>query len=274
MRAEQILDLLRARHAADTFVAECKTGPGGVLRLDAWAALRTWSPWTTIGYEIKVNRGDWLRDTKWHEYRDVCHEMWIASSPTAVNPEEVPEGVGLLVASKNGGRLVTKRKALRRDPDPKKIIRLMGYVLMSRANIVANMYEVLPAEQIERRTAADCARLRRIVEAAADRRQLAAFVNEHVARTMADALSEAGRERRAAEIARGQLWSLVSRLSELGVAYDTERGLEAARTAAMGAALALGTVDRGIVRGLAGARRRIVEELDTVLELLGSGKEV
>lgn len=112
----------------------------GCRRLDAWAMRKSWSPWTTIGYEIKVDRGDFLRDDKWHEYRDVCHEMYFVCPWKLIQVEELPAEVGLLWVNK-GGKAVTKRKAVRRDPDSDKLLQLMSYVLMSRSRIVADMWE-------------------------------------------------------------------------------------------------------------------------------------
>lgn len=137
-----ILDALRAKHSKDVFVAECNMGSahGGARRLDAWVLLKTWSPWTTIGYEIKVDRQDFLRDRKWAEYLPVCHELYFVSPPKLIAPEELPQDVGLLWTT-GGQRLQTKRKAVRREPDTKALSLLMSYALMSRARIVANMWE-------------------------------------------------------------------------------------------------------------------------------------
>lgn len=148
--AEDLVKLLAARHAEAVFVAECKMGESwgsGARRLDAWAMPKSWSPWTTIGYEVKVSRSDFLRDDKWHAYLPVCHELYFVCPPKLIDPKELPESVGLLVAS--GQRLVTKRKALRREPDPKAINRLMSYVLMSRSRIVSDMFEANRPEPAE-----------------------------------------------------------------------------------------------------------------------------
>ena len=60
MKSVDLLDLLRQRHAADVFVAECKmgrsSGASPTRRLDAWVLKRSWSPLTIIGYELKASR--------------------------------------------------------------------------------------------------------------------------------------------------------------------------------------------------------------------------
>src|SRR6266511_4356021 len=111
---------LRYRHSKDVLVEECNMGSAhaGCRRLDAWVLLKTWSPWTTIGYEVKVDRGDFLRDRKWVDYLPVCHELYFACPAKQIQPEELPPEVGLLWTT-SGQRLVTKRKAHRRQPDTK-----------------------------------------------------------------------------------------------------------------------------------------------------------
>lgn len=134
---------LQYRHAKDVLVEECNMGSAhaGCRRLDAWALVKTWSPWTTIGYELKVDRQDFLRDRKHAEYLAVCHEFYFVCPAKLIQPEELPEGVGLLWGIAGGTRLQSKRKAARHEPDPDKLLRLMSYVLMSRTRIVADMWE-------------------------------------------------------------------------------------------------------------------------------------
>ena len=146
-----LIGAIRNRHTKDIVVPECNMGSAwkGCRRLDAWVLRTTWSPWTTVGYEIKASRGDFLRDDKWHDYRPVCHEFYFVCTWKLIQPEELPESVGLLWVNK-GGKCVTKRKALRRDPDPEKLSRLMSYVLMSRAVIKRSrdgVFENLPREE-------------------------------------------------------------------------------------------------------------------------------
>jgi hypothetical protein len=145
-----IIERLALRHSDAVFVAECKTGSSwaGCRRLDAWAMPKTWSPLTFIGYEVKVDRGDFLRDRKWQEYLPVCHELYFACPAKLIAPEELPQDVGLLWTS-GDARLVTKRKAVRRQPEPGALVDLMSYVLMSRARIVGDMHEAANHETRE-----------------------------------------------------------------------------------------------------------------------------
>jgi len=67
-----ILKLLASKHAGDVLVDECKNGQSwgrNLLKMDAWVLRRTWSPLTTIGYEIKVSRQDFEADQKWTDIK-------------------------------------------------------------------------------------------------------------------------------------------------------------------------------------------------------------
>lgn len=126
---------VRARHAKDLVVPECKDGPthySNHLRLDYWVMRRSWAHPAYIGYEVKSSRADWLKDKKWPGYLPLCNELWfIAARPEAVRADELPESVGLLRLA--GQRLVTVKKAAYREIEPP--ISLLTYVLMCRTEI-------------------------------------------------------------------------------------------------------------------------------------------
>src|SRR5688500_2367282 len=110
--------MLASRHLDAVFVAECKDGPTQTrshLRLDAWVLAKTWSPITTIGYEIKVDRADWRRDDKLHNYMPLCHLLYVVAPKGVVPIEELPQGVGLLEPVGQAGRLQARRRAARRE---------------------------------------------------------------------------------------------------------------------------------------------------------------
>lgn len=142
LTASVILDALLQKHQNDLCVPECKTGSTWFARqyciLDLWVMKKSWSkPWT-IGYEIKINRTDFLNDDKWEEYMKYCCYFYFVAPQGLIHPEELPPEVGLLVASKNGTRLYTKRKAVRREiiiPES-----LFRYVLMWRTRITNEQY--------------------------------------------------------------------------------------------------------------------------------------
>ena len=141
MTAYDLKNLLAARHYKDVFVPECKNGPtiyGSHLRLDAWAMNRSWSRFCTFGYEIKVSRSDFLRDEKYLFYRDMCHVLYLVTPPGILDKSEIPKDVGWLVSTKNGTKLLTKKKAVHRDIDDP--IDLYRYILMARVKVSQNTY--------------------------------------------------------------------------------------------------------------------------------------
>ncbi len=145
--AKVVRKLLADKHFKDVFISECKDGPtwsGTHSRLDAWVLKRSWSPVTMIGYEIKVSRSDFVNDDKWTNYLPLCNQLYFVCPAGLIQPDELPPHVGLLCASKTGTRLYTKKKAARREVEwPGE---LMAYVIMSRSQIVKNMFSVNPHE--------------------------------------------------------------------------------------------------------------------------------
>lgn len=207
-----ILDRLAARHADAVFVNECAMGSrqNGCRRLDAWVLLKTWSPFTVIGYEVKANRADFLRDRKWSEYLPVCHELYFACPVKLIVPEELPQDVGLLWTA-GEARLITKRKAIRREPDPVALVRLMTYVLMSRTRIVGDMWEARnreSREQFWRRWLAEGAE--------------AKALGHEVGKKIRERLHEAEHRQHDAEMARGRLEHVEQKLIALGLDKGTD----------------------------------------------------
>lgn len=144
IRADTIAGLLACRHSKDVIVFECKTGPThyagafskgrhGVGVMDAWVMAKSWAnPCVTV-HEIKVSRRDFIGDDKWRGYLPFCNQFYFAVAPGVVNEGEVPDEAGLLVTSKTGGRLFTKKKAPYRDiPIADDVFR---YILMCRTVI-------------------------------------------------------------------------------------------------------------------------------------------
>ena len=133
---QAIQQLLANKHSAGLYVPECKNGPtvgANHSRLDGWAMKRSWTDPMVDGYEIKVTHRDFMGDEKWHNYLSMCNRLWFVTPHGIVQPEEVPEGVGLLWASKNFKRLYKKKKATCRPDDVD--IQTLRYVLIVRAQI-------------------------------------------------------------------------------------------------------------------------------------------
>lgn len=136
MNAGQILRILAEKHAQDVFIPECKTGPSWGAknrRLDAWAMAKSWANPMVTGYEIKVSRSDFMGDNKWQTYLPYCNAFFFVAPHGLLDPLEIPDPCGLMVASKTGSRVTVKKKAGFREvevPEP-----LYRYVLMSRSKI-------------------------------------------------------------------------------------------------------------------------------------------
>lgn len=118
MKSEDVVKLLRAKHAEDVFLSECKDGPTQCSthsRLDGWAMQKSWTRPTTYGYEVKVSRNDFLRDDKWQNYLDLCSDFYFVCPWGLIQPEEIAHPAGLLWVAKTGTRLWEKKKAARRE---------------------------------------------------------------------------------------------------------------------------------------------------------------
>ena len=141
--ADMIATLLHARHSGDIRVGQCKTGASWtgpqVGIMDFWAMKKSWTKPAITGYEIKVSRGDFIRDDKWMQYMDYCNLFYFAAPQGVIQPGELPDNVGLVVASVNCKKLYLKKKAAFRDvviPES-----LWRYLLMWRTKITTEAGE-------------------------------------------------------------------------------------------------------------------------------------
>jgi hypothetical protein len=135
--AVDIVKLLEVKHSKDLFITECKNGQTwgnkSNFRLDGWVMKRSYSNPLIIGYEVKVDRQDFLNDHKYHNYFELCNEFYFVCPAGLIEKAEVPENCGLIWTSKNATKLYTKLKASYRNIEEP--TDLYKYVLMSRAVI-------------------------------------------------------------------------------------------------------------------------------------------
>ncbi|MBE3586548.1 MAG: MmcB family DNA repair protein [Thermoanaerobacter sp.] len=142
IRADMILRQLSKRHVGrlktpnDIFLTNVKNGRswdnGNLLIMDALAIRKSWKKPCFTGYEVKVDRGDFLRDQKWPGYLQYCHEFYFACPMGLIRPEELPNEVGLIYYNPEKDCISTKRKALYR---PVEISwELLMYLVMTRIN--------------------------------------------------------------------------------------------------------------------------------------------
>jgi hypothetical protein len=207
--ADKITELLAQRHKDDVYVSQCKNGETwgarDLLKLDAWVLLKTYSPFTTIGYEIKVSRQDFEHDNKWNGYLDLCHQFYFVCPAGLIREIDLPSQIGLIWVS-NTGKLYTKRKALRTEPNLEHQFRLLVYILMSRAKI-----DVKDNNDISRLEF-----LKQEVIKANERKELAYFVKGHVR----DIYNKVQNIEITLSNREYQVKQFTERLSKLGIIWD------------------------------------------------------
>lgn len=132
--AESLKARIRAHHSSDprlapewavmTEVASRTGGGGGDTRYADAIAMNLWpSRGLAIhGFEVKVYRGDWMRELKNPEKAEAIHRFcdywWIVAPDGVVLDGELPEGWGLL-SPNNGARLRVVTKAAKvAEPTP------------------------------------------------------------------------------------------------------------------------------------------------------------
>lgn len=134
VRADQILYALSKKHAEDVFFAGVKSGATHtnpeLLIMDAIAIKKSWASPCISTYEVKVSRSDFLRDNKWQGYLPLCHRFYFACPTGLIQPDELPEEVGLVWYNPDTGALTTKRKAVHRLIEPP--APMYYYLIMSR----------------------------------------------------------------------------------------------------------------------------------------------
>jgi hypothetical protein len=152
VRTDLILRQLSKRHVGqikgrvklpdDVFLTNVKNGRSwdsdNLLIMDALAIRRSWKKPCFTGYEIKVDRSDFLRDQKWPGYLKFCHEFYFVCPVSLIQPEELPNEVGLIYYNPEKDCISTKRKALYRPIEIPSD--LLMYLVMSRINSDAHPF--------------------------------------------------------------------------------------------------------------------------------------
>ena len=132
-----IIRALYQRHAddvADTEVNVPTRGGTGVTsqRMDFLAIATSWARPRVICYEVKVDRRDFVHDTKWQAYLPACHELVFVTKQGVATKGEIPEEAGWqeLLAT---GNLVTRKKAPRHKMAVEVEAVLYKHLLMRRS---------------------------------------------------------------------------------------------------------------------------------------------
>ena len=82
-----------------------------MMRPDVWV----FNNGEFIFIEVKSCRQDFTSDKKWTTYLEMCHSFYFAVSDDYIKPEELPDGVGLLLVS--NGKVTTLKRAKKRKFD-------------------------------------------------------------------------------------------------------------------------------------------------------------
>lgn len=208
--------LLANKHVGDVLITECKNGQSwgqDLRKLDAWVLHRSWSPLTTIGYEIKVSRQDFEQDQKWIEYVDYCHTFYFVCPAGLIRAIDLPKGIGLIWTTMNGTGLQTKIKADRHNPDLEKLNHLMTYIIMARSVIVSDMYKANEGIKEQKDRIQEKADMVREQEA---RKELSYLVKGHIRKRF----EEMKKRCESAERLDERVDRFVKQLALLGIVWD------------------------------------------------------
>ncbi len=151
-------ELIRAlftshRERGDLFFAHVKTGASWVRKghlhiLDGLGVKVSWSNPVFHGYEIKVSRGDFKRDTKYQEYLPYCTAFSFVCPDKMITKDEIPDTVGLIYC-RDDGSLRTVRKAAETKPDTELFNSMLRYLVYYRTG--SNRQQIAAAKrQVEK----------------------------------------------------------------------------------------------------------------------------
>lgn len=121
---DRLMTMLAARHSGNAWVFMSQVPDGTGMAKQRTADALAMSLWPSRGihlhgFEVKVSRGDWLRELKTPEKAESiaqhCHYWWIVvPDDTIVKDGELPTPWGLLMP--RGTAIATKKQAVLREP--------------------------------------------------------------------------------------------------------------------------------------------------------------
>jgi hypothetical protein len=135
--ADEILHALSKRHTDDVFLTQVKNGPTQYAQdrlhiMDGVAFKKSWANPRIVVYEVKVDRGDFLRDDKWQAYLTCCHEFYFACPAGMIELQEIPETVGLIYFKPETDTTKVIRKATWHQPEM--VWNMLYYVVIARTD--------------------------------------------------------------------------------------------------------------------------------------------
>jgi hypothetical protein len=132
--AHEIKHALSLKHREDFFLTEVKNGStwfnDELAIIDALAIKKSWTKPCITGYEIKVSRQDFLNDDKWPVYKNYCHRFYFACPTGLIQPDEIPDDVGLVWYNPDKKSLFTKKKSKFREIEMP--TDMFYYIILSR----------------------------------------------------------------------------------------------------------------------------------------------
>ena len=137
--APKIVDCIRNRFSdAQKYVVLEKVANGTGYQANSWVDVVVCSLWPSLGcrrtaIEIKISRGDWMRELNNPEKnawaREACHEFYYCAPVGVIKEEELPEKTGLYTASGDTIRVVraaaAKQETTLNDVDVAAFVRAM-----------------------------------------------------------------------------------------------------------------------------------------------------
>lgn len=119
MTADDLKAAIHRRYEWPEWHVESEVTLGGrrldVVALNMWGARR----WRIVGFEIKVSRGDWIRELdsfqKSEQWTEVVDSFYVVTPPKLIKADELPVGWGHLELA--GSRMMTRAHAQVREGD-------------------------------------------------------------------------------------------------------------------------------------------------------------
>jgi hypothetical protein len=122
--------LLEERHAGHIRADQCKMGWSGTPIMDFWVMVPTWTRLHTIGYEIKVDRQDFLHDKKWRQYLPACSQFFFCAPRGLIKRDELPKEAGLIEPFENGSGLRISKQAPDSEAEQGAVLNVLRHILM------------------------------------------------------------------------------------------------------------------------------------------------
>ena len=135
MMSADLRELLRKRYPSQAWALMWEVGDATGARHSRWADALAMSLWPTHGlrlhgFEIKVSRGDWLRElkdpSKAEAIAQYCDHWWLVTADDSIaKKEELPPNWGWMAPKKGALRVVAPAKPLTPKPITKEFLAAM-----------------------------------------------------------------------------------------------------------------------------------------------------